>query len=44
MFIGRVLGYRRRWFAGGNVSILWLLSYLLIGGFVLYTLIEGKTP
>jgi hypothetical protein len=42
MFIGWRIG--KRWFAGGNISVLWLLMYALMGGLVLYTLIVGHTP
>jgi hypothetical protein len=41
MFFGRRVG---KWVFGGTVSAGWLLMYVLMGGFVLYTLVVGHTP
>jgi len=43
MFIARRMGRRRRWSIGANVSLMALLTYLLIGGLVLYSIITKVT-
>ena len=42
MFIGRRVG--RRWFVGGTNSLLLSLLYVLLFGFVLYSILVGHTP